>query len=527
MSDWKTQNEAIWAQVDFVYSDPETTSLAWITCDSFRHVQTLLATFRAHFPDAQHLEHRIVDFKGSNFTQYFQNKLPEEFMRPSSNAKFLHVMGLESHVGIGLAQPSSGLFDALNLEREIMFLRFPFNIVFWTDSYSQIKAQTLAPDFWDWLTDKFHFEAPEDIAKAELEWMREEKEYVQPEKRAELYHQISQQIGKLDSYEGHERLSLLEAIADNFQALQEYDKAAYYREEVLNMLDLLLPQQVAWHLGELGRAYQVLGHWAEAEKAYQEGLRICQEIGNRAGEGRTLNNLSQIYKAQGDYPKALDYLERSLPILQEISDREGEGVTLSNLSQIYDAQGDYPKARDYLERSLRICQEVGDRAGEGTTLNNLSQIYDAQGDYPKALDYLERSLRIRQEIGDRRGEGGTLNNLSQIYDAQGDYAKALDYLERSLRIRQEIGDRAGGGVTLHNLGGMALELGKLEQAVPYLVKAAAILNQLGSPDAQSPNRFLARIQQKLGEETYQAILAKLPKDEDPFDLSSLPQLQID
>jgi tetratricopeptide (TPR) repeat protein len=487
MSNWKPQNEAVWAQIDFVFSDPESTSLAWITCDSFRHVQTLVATFRAHFPNAQHLDHRITGFEGSNFTQYFQNQLPTEFMQPSSEAKFLHVFGLESHVGLGLAQPYSGLFSALNLEREIMFLRFPFNIVFWTDSYSQIKAQSLAPDFWDWLTDKFHFEAPEEVAKAELEWMMEEKNYVQPEKRAELYHQISQQIGKLGNHDGSERLSLLEAIAYNYQALQDFNRAAYYREEVLKMRDLLLPQQVAFHLNELGVVYSNLGQSQRALKAYQDSLVTYSEIG----------------------------------------DKEGGSISLNNLATIAIQQGDFPKALDYLQRSLKIILELGDRKVEGTTLNNLSQVYQEQGDFLKALGYLEQSLLIRQEIKDRSGESVVLGNISQVYYAQGDFQKAIGYLEMSLKISLEIGNRVGVGLALHNLGAFADDKDEYFTAIPYFYKAATIFRSLGSRMEKSVVERLTKIQQKLGPEAYQAILAQIPQDEDPFDLSSLPQIQVD
>ncbi|MCP4738560.1 MAG: tetratricopeptide repeat protein, partial [Bosea sp.] len=42
------------------------------------------------------------------------------------------------------------------------------------------------------------------------------------------------------------------------------------------------------------------------------------EIGDTAGEGTTLNNISQIYDARGDYTTALEYLEQSLAISREM-----------------------------------------------------------------------------------------------------------------------------------------------------------------------------------------------------------------
>ncbi|WP_420208878.1 tetratricopeptide repeat protein [Candidatus Electronema sp. JC] len=49
-----------------------------------------------------------------------------------------------------------------------------------------------------------------------------------------------------------------------------------------------------------------------------------KELGDKAGEGRTLNNISQIYDARGDYPAALTYLEQSLRIMQRLATRQAK-----------------------------------------------------------------------------------------------------------------------------------------------------------------------------------------------------------
>jgi hypothetical protein len=45
-----------------------------------------------------------------------------------------------------------------------------------------------------------------------------------------------------------------------------------------------------------------------------------------------VGNISQIYQAQGDYTTALTYLTNSLTICQEIGNKAGEGTTLNNIS---------------------------------------------------------------------------------------------------------------------------------------------------------------------------------------------------
>jgi tetratricopeptide (TPR) repeat protein len=64
---------------------------------------------------------------------------------------------------------------------------------------------------------------------------------------------------------------------------------------------------------------------------------VCttDQIGDKSGEGTTLNNISQIYAARGDYDTALTYLHQSLAIRQEIGDVAGLCATLFNMGHIH------------------------------------------------------------------------------------------------------------------------------------------------------------------------------------------------
>ncbi|HHS84335.1 MAG TPA: tetratricopeptide repeat protein [Gammaproteobacteria bacterium] len=239
------------------------------------------------------------------------------------------------------------------------------------------------------------------------------------------------------------------------------------------------PQIRAEGLGQTGKQLLHLGQYETALSYLNQSLAIRQEIGDRSGEGTTLNNISQIFNARGDYETALSYLEQSLVIQRDIGDRSGEAATRNNISQIYDARGDYETTLSYLEQSLVIQRDIGDRFGEGRTRNNISQIYHAREDYRSALNYLEESLAIQREIRDRSGEGTTLNNISQIYCVWEDYEKALSYLKQSLAIRQEIGDRFGEGSTRNNIAQIYCARGDYRTALNYLKESLAIRQEIG------------------------------------------------
>jgi tetratricopeptide (TPR) repeat protein len=308
-------------------------------------------------------------------------------------------------------------------------------------------------------------------------------------KAGAYFEHIDQEINQKDYVDLEEAFEYYLAVADELGLNRVGLKLSYfyYRANLFAKslhfslaVHQTLQERTQWNIVNLaGLVFDLFGNYERALQLYQRSLGMVQQIGDRSGEGTTLNNISQIYKIRGDYDRALVYLEQSLAIRQQIGDRSGEGITLSNISQIYDAKGDYDRALDYLEQSLAIQQQIGDRSGEGITLNNLAGTAYAKGEYDRALVYLEQSLDIAQQIGDRSGEGTTLNNISQIYSAKGDYDQALVYLEQSLDIQQQIGNRFSEGRTLNNLATIAYKRGEYDRALDYLEQSLAIQQQIG------------------------------------------------
>ncbi|MCK4600418.1 tetratricopeptide repeat protein [Candidatus Bipolaricaulota bacterium] len=119
---------------------------------------------------------------------------------------------------------------------------------------------------------------------------------------------------------------------------------------------------------------------------------------------------------KGSYEEALNYYKQALVISREVGHRAGEGTTLNNIGLVYCGQGQYDQALEYCKQALVIFREVGDRAGEGTTLHNIGLVYRSQGLYDQALEYYKQALVISREVGNRAGEGATLDNIGGVYE---------------------------------------------------------------------------------------------------------------
>lgn len=100
-----------------------------------------------------------------------------------------------------------------------------------------------------------------------------------------------------------------------------------------------------------------------------------------------------------DYEQAVQYFEQCLPIMREVGDKIGEGTTLNNIGAIYDAQGKPAKAVEYHQQSLAIRWEQGDRAGEAQSCWNIGRTYEDLGDFVKAEEYIALAVEIKEAIG--------------------------------------------------------------------------------------------------------------------------------
>ena len=169
-------------------------------------------------------------------------------------------------------------------------------------------------------------------------------------------------IEELEQAARQRRISAAATNADqaSLQRVQlHYARAAEYWQKAAALLPEGEKEDRSRYLHSAGYDLHCIAKYKEALPLYEQSLAIRQEIGDRAGEGTTLNNISQIYKARGDYAAALKYLEQSLVIRREIGDRAGEAVTSWNIGMIYKDQGDLAQAEQYMARTVELDEAIG------------------------------------------------------------------------------------------------------------------------------------------------------------------------
>ena len=266
---------------------------------------------------------------------------------------------------------------------------------------------------------------------------------------------------------------------EQYDAQQWREAAQSYEAALAGYRELGNRAGEANTLNNIGGVYGLQGNYPEALETYEESLALQRELGDRAGEANTLNNIGIVYRLLGNYPEALETYEESLALKRELGDRAGEAITLGNIGIVYENLGNYPEALETYEESLALKRELGNRAGEANTLNNIGVVYQKLGNYPEALETYEESLALKRELGNRAGEATTIGNIGIVYDLLGNYPEALETYEESLALQRELGNRAGEANTLNNIGNVYQKLGNYPEALETYEESLALTRELG------------------------------------------------
>ena len=110
---------------------------------------------------------------------------------------------------------------------------------------------------------------------------------------------------------------------------------------------------VGWYHGQLGDYHQLLSNC-------QQAVILNQNLGNRRGEGFTLNGIGYAYHHLGQYEQAVAYYQQALNLRSELADRYGQAVSYNYLGDSYHAAGKTDAARRAWNNALSVLDSLGD-----------------------------------------------------------------------------------------------------------------------------------------------------------------------
>lgn len=235
---------------------------------------------------------------------------------------------------------------------------------------------------------------------------------------------------------------------DVSRALEWYDKSLKIREERGEKTD------IAISYNNIGNVYNQQGDFPKALEFYNKSLKISESIGDQRTFALSLSTLGDLYKNQGIsffetrakteyFARALEYNKKSLKIYEDLQEKEGIARMLNNISFLYEKQSEgennpdsliakYNVTQELLNKCLLIWEEMGNKHGITTSLYNLGGIYlkrsDLSADFNKmsqlteAEKYCKASLQNAIELENPEYIKNASERLSIIYRKMGEAA---------------------------------------------------------------------------------------------------------
>ena len=226
------------------------------------------------------------------------------------------------------------------------------------------------------------------------------------------------------------------------------------------------------------------GEYQDAVALTEQGLRLCEESGNRRWTGMALNNLGGVAAYRGEPDRAIPLLEQSLSIGKELADNDLIWRSLGDLGVVATFQGEYERARRLIEQALPICSQGGDEGGAILFYKTLGDVESALGNSEKALTHYEETLAIGRRLGHKRLVAGALEGLGKVAFDRGEYARARTVYEEGLQVVNELGGKSDYTVTLGiNLAELAVEERKFDEARTLCVRSLRNSQEVGDKES--------------------------------------------
>ena len=231
----------------------------------------------------------------------------------------------------------------------------------------------------------------------------------------------------------------------------------------------------------------------------QKQLEMAREKKLRKQESKGFNTIGASFQVRGNYVKAIDAYQQCLKIMEEIGDTKGIAAAMGNIGSLYIDLKDFSKALGYQLRCLKLVQQIGNIEGVASSLNNISIIYTGLKDYDQAISYAEKSLDMYDLLKDNYGIASANGNIGNLYFERGMFDKCLPFQLKALAIANKEGYSYLAITTGAEIGNTYHKMKKNDIALKYVNEAERLLKN--DPDASAQmavSSVLSDVYQALG-----------------------------
>ena len=313
----------------------------------------------------------------------------------------------------------------------------------------------------------------------------------------QAFQNILRQLGDAPTYE---RAVTLGRLGRCFHAGGRPDWAENCQRNAIAVCDKLKPgdgvkRERGSELTDLADALAAQGKYAEARQAYQDGLKVSEELNDLRGHGVTLCQLGTLAMTEGNLAEAEKSYRAALALFQQLREPATEAAVWHQLGMVFHGARQWDEAERHYRESARIEEERGNLIGAAQTWNQLATLAENAGKPDAAEMWYRKAIegfRVGQATIDL---AKALNNLAALLQSQpGRLAEARQLAEEALAIKQTLDPGAAKIWTTYNVLAQIAEREVL--GVPPSGGSDGAPAKAGTPSQAREYRRLAREAQR-------------------------------
>lgn len=239
----------------------------------------------------------------------------------------------------------------------------------------------------------------------------------------------------------------------------------------------------AANLNSMAKLQQLLGHYNEAERMFNESLAsIAAKVGtNSLQHAIVLNNKAMLYQVVGRYPEAIELMKQALVALEASNKRTLQGKKSfdsrkfnSNLALLYQLSGNLTQAETEFLAIRKVFENRGQKNNPeyANLLNQLSLLYIQMNKVDQVEPLLVKAADVYKKkfTTENPAYAKVQTDLGTFYRLQNRMQEAETALTSSLAIRQRtLGENHPDYVkSMEAVGILYWKKGDLMRAYPFL-----------------------------------------------------------
>lgn len=185
----------------------------------------------------------------------------------------------------------------------------------------------------------------------------------------------------------------------------------------------------------LGILFRVAGLPREAERAFQQELRIAHSIKHDKLRIQALVHLAACAAERGDAGSASAYLDQC-----HGGGPADSSAVLTERAHLLIIEKRPAEAIDMLLRALRVASRSSNPWDQLPVLAPLARTLYQQGRYAEGLRYAQQCATVANAMGDETARCGCVVLMGKGERALGDYTNAEKHLKEGLHLAEENGD---------------------------------------------------------------------------------------